>query len=167
MIRKFKWLLITILLLPIMPILGAIKVKPLAEVVDKWVDVTPGRAAYYEREATVAGSEWEKNTTAAAKAFKSAISAANIEALFTGGVKRAGASKYERKVKDVGVGRFGPGVSAAKTDFSDGVSPYLDEIAKVTLTARGPRGSTVNYSRVSEIGTALTKKRLALRAAGS
>ena len=165
--RRFLSLLIWILLLPILPILGAIRVKPLADVVDKWVDVTPGRSAYYEKGASVAGSDWEKGATDAAAAYKLAVTAANIDAMFKGGVKRAGAGKYERKVKDVGVARFGPGVTAAKTDFSDGVGPMLDTIAGVTLDARQPRGSAANYKRVQDIGTALHKKRLALRAAGA
>lgn len=145
----------------------AIKVKPLADVVDKWADVTPGRSAYYEKAASVAGGDWEKGATAAKTAYKAAVSAANIDAMFAGGIKRAGAAKYERKVKDVGVARFGPGVTAAKADFSTGVSPMLDTIAGITLAARQPRGSEANYARVREIGVALNKKRLALRAAGA
>lgn len=144
----------------------AIKVKSLTEVRDKWLDVTPGRAGYYEKEASVAGSDWEKGAADASGAFKAGISAANIESLFKGGIKRAGAAKYERKVKAVGVARFSQGVSAAGPDFEAGVSPFLDEIAKITLPARQPRGSEANYARVRDIGTALHKKRLALRAAG-
>lgn len=145
----------------------AIKVKPLAEVVKKWVDVTPARAGYYEAEATVAGDDWEKSATAAAGAYKAGVSAPNIERMFAGGVKRAGAAKYNRKVKDVGVTRFGPGVIAAETDFSTGVSPMLDTIRAITLAARQPRGSLANYDRVKAIGVELNKKRLALRAAGA
>jgi len=145
----------------------AIKVKPLAEVAKKWADVTPGRSAYYEAAASVAGSDWESGAAAAAGAFKAAVTAANIEALFKGGVKKAGAAKYNRKVKDVGVARFGPGVTAAAPDFEAGVAPMLDEISKITLSARAPRGSEANYARVREIGTVLHKKRLALRAAGA
>lgn len=144
-----------------------IKVKPLADVVAKWVDVTPGRSAYYEKEASVAGSDWEKGATAAKAAYKSAVSAANIDEMFVGGIKKAGAGKYERKVKAVGVSRFGPGVTAAEPDFSAGVEPMLSTIAGVTLDPRQPRGAEANYARVRAIGTALHKKRLALRAAGS
>jgi len=165
--HKVIWLLQLVLLLPLVPIFGVIKVKSLTEVRDKWLDVTPGRASYYEKEASVAGSDWEKGATEASSAFKAGISAANIEALFKGGIKRAGAGKYERKVKDVGVARFSQGVSAAGPDFEAGVSPFLDEIAKITLPARAPRGSEANYARVRDIGVALHKKRLALRAAGS
>jgi len=144
----------------------AIKVKPLADVVKKWVDVTPARAGYYEAEASVAGADWERSATAAAAAYKAGVSAPNIEKMYTGGVKRAGAEKYERKVKAVGATRFGPGVLAAEKDFSDGVGPMLDAIKGITLAPRQPRGALANYERVKAIGVELNKKRLALRAAG-
>jgi len=125
------------------------KVKTLAEVTDKWADVTPGRSAYYE------------------KGAKAAVSAGNIDAMYAGGIKRAGAAKYERKVTEVGAARYGPGVTAAKGDYSDGVAPMLDELAKITLPARAPRGSAANLQRVGVIATALNKRRLSLRAAGA
>lgn len=144
-----------------------IKVKSVADVAKKWAEVTPGRSAYYEAGATIAGDDWEKNTISAASAYKAAVTAANIDKLFSGGVKKAGGDKYQRKVKDVGVGRFGTGVAAAEGDYSEGMSPMLDEIAKITLPARQPRGSAANLARVSAIADALHKKRLALRAAGA
>ena len=165
--HKLLSLLTMVLLLPIMPVLGALKVKSVAEVRDKWLDVTPGRATYYEKEASAAGPDWEKGATDASGAFKAGISAANIEAMYKGGIKRAGAAKYERKVKDVGVARFSQGVSAAGPDFEAGVAPFLDEISKVTLDPRQPRGAEANLGRVRAITTALHKKRLALRAAGA
>ena len=143
-----------------------ISVKPVAEVAAKWGEVTPGRSSYYQKGVTGAGTQWERNTAAAAAAYKAAVSAANIEKMFAGGVKKAGGAKYERKATDVGVSRFGPGVSAAVPDYLAGVAPMLEAIAGVTLTPRAPRGSDINYNRVKEVGTALAKKRLALRAAG-
>jgi len=144
----------------------AIKVKALTDVVKKWVDVTPARASYYEAEAGIAGADWEKGATAASSSYKAGVSAPNIEKMFTGGIKRAGAAKYERKVKGVGKDRFGPGVIAAQIDFSDGVAPMLDTIRGITLPTRQPRGALANYERVKAIGVELNKKRLALRAAG-
>ena len=145
----------------------AIKIKPIGDIAKKWVEVTPGRAVYYEANASVAGADWEKGAAAAAPAYKAAVTAPNIEKMFVGGVKRAGAAKYQRKVIDVGVGRFGPGVAAAVMDFSTGFEPFVSTIAAITLPARGPRGSTANYARVSAIGVELNKKRLVLRAAGA
>jgi hypothetical protein len=142
------------------------KTKALADVVQKFTDVTPGRSAYYERGAVGAGSEWEKNTTAAKASYKAAVSASNIDSMFAGGVKKAGAAKFDRKVKDVGVARFGPGVTAAAPDYASGMAPMLETLAATTLPARAPRGSDSNLERVRTIATALHKKRLAIRAAG-
>lgn len=143
------------------------KVKSVADVATKWADVTPGRSAYYEAGAGAAGSDWEKGATEAVSNYKSAVSAGNIGQMYSGGVKRAGGAKYERKVKSVGATRYGPGVTAAKEDYSEGVAPMLDELSRITLPARAPRGSAANIARVTAVATALNKKRLSLRAAGA
>jgi len=142
------------------------KIASAADIAAKWKEVTPGRSSYYESGAVGAGSDWEANAAAAAAAFKAAISAADIEQRFRGGIKRAGAAKYDRKVRDVGVGRFGPGVLAAAPDFQAGFEPYVSVIAATELPARKPRGDPGNIDRVRAISTALNKKRLALIGAG-
>jgi hypothetical protein len=144
----------------------AIKVKSAADVAKKWGEVTPGRQGYYQAGAAAAGSDWEAGALAAKANFKSAVSAANIDAMFVGGVKRAGAAKYTRKVNEVGVARFSQGVQAAVGDMSAAVEPFLQTIAGMTLPARQPRGSAANLQRVALIATELNKKRMALRASG-
>ena len=139
-----------------------LKVKAAADIAKKWGDVTPGKSGYYEAEATVAGALWESNAVKAEKTFKSAIAEAGLEKRFVGGIKKAGAAKYERKVKDVGVGRFGPGVAAAIADMESGFAPYRDVLDGMSIPDRGPRGSTTNYAIVQKIGDPLHKKRLAL-----
>lgn len=143
------------------------KVKSIDEIADKWADVTPGRSSYYEKYASVAGADWESGAVAAKPTYKSAVTAAGIEARYAGGVKKAGGAKYERKVKDVGVTRFGPGVTAAKDDMRSGFAPHRDEIERQLplLKARGPRGDPGNWDRSQKLGMALAKKRLALIAA--
>ncbi len=145
----------------------AIKVKSAAEIAKKWGEVTPGRQSFYEAGAVGSGAEWEAGTTAAAASFKAAVSASNIDALFKGGIKKAGAEKYNRKVKEVGVARFGQGVTASIADMASGMGPMVETIAGLTLSARQPRGSEGNLTRVREVATALHKKRLALRTAGA
>ena len=144
----------------------SIKVPSAAEAAKKWGDVTPGRQGYYEAGAKASGGDWEKNTIDGAKAYKAAISAGNIEQMFAGGVKKAGAAKYVRKITDVGANRFSQGVTAAITDMQSGIEPMLATIASVTLPQRQPRGSTANLQRVAAVADALNKKRLSLRAAG-
>lgn len=133
----------------------------------KWGDVTPGRGAYYEAGVATAGADWEKNTSAAAAAYKAAISAGNIQAMYSGGVKRAGGAKYQRKASGVGKDRFGAGVTAAIGDMQAGIAPMLSAIAAVDPPARQPRGAAANQQRSVVYQTALNKTRLALRSAGA
>jgi len=137
------------------------------EVSKKWGEVTPGRAGYYEAKTPAAGPIWESNTIAAKSTFKTAVSAAGIENRFAGGVKRAGAAKFSRKVTAVGVGRFGPGISAAVEDMKSGVEPFLSVLAAIEIPDRGPRGDAGNYAIVQKVGDPLHKKRLALLGASS
>jgi len=144
-----------------------ITVKSAAEIANKWAEVTPARAGYYESEAPAAGAEWEANTVAAGGTYKAGISVAGIEKRFVGGVKRAGAAKFARKVKDVGVARYAPGVAAAKADMASGIADYVAVLDGLEIPDRGPRGSVANYAIVQKVGEALHKKRLAVLAATS
>jgi len=142
------------------------KVPSLAEVSKKWVEVTPGRQGYYESGVKGAGADWEKGASDGVVAWKSAISAANIDKMMLGGIKRAGAEKYTRKAGGVGVTHFSSGVSAGQPDFEKGMGPVLDAEAKVDKPARFPRGNTANRRRSEVFQEALTKMRAAQRGAG-
>ncbi|MGB9672437.1 MAG: hypothetical protein ACPLZY_04750 [Candidatus Norongarragalinales archaeon] len=142
-------------------------VKPVDKIAKKWVDVTPGRAAYYEAGVKAPLKNWEENTVAQAAAYKGAVTAPNIDKMFTGGVKKAGFAKWQRKATEVGASRFGPGVQAAAPDYQAGFAPYAETLATVEVPARGPRGADINFEKVKKIGQELMKKRLALRAAGT
>jgi hypothetical protein len=135
------------------------------EAATKWSEEAPKRQVYYEKETIGKGSVMEANARAAASTYKAAVSAADIDKRFSGGLKGSGA-KFDRKVKDVGVSRFGPGITAAKPDYETKVGPYLAEIAATDVPARKPRGDPGNWDRSRKIGEALNKKRLALAAAG-
>lgn len=144
-----------------------LKAPSAADIAKKWADVTPGRAAYYETNAPAAGPDWEAGALAAVSIWKAAMAQAGIEKRLAGGIKKAGAAKFARKVKDVGVDRFGPGVTAAQPDMEAGVAPFRDVIDGLSVSTRGPRGAAQNYKISQEVGDALHKKRLALLAAGS
>lgn len=143
------------------------KIGTIADIASKFIEVTPGRSHYYEAGVTTPKEDWEKNTVAAAKSYKSAVSAPDIEKRFSGGAKKAGTAKWQRKAKDVGVDRFGPGVLASETDFMTSFEPYVAVIAAVDMDERQPRGSEANYKRSKQVGDAMHKKRLALIGAGA
>ena len=144
----------------------ATDIKGAAEIAAKWARVTPQRQSDYEAGASNAGAKQNANAIAAAKAFTSAVTAGNIGQLYAGGLRRAGADKYNRKVKEVGVSRFGPGVMAAQADMQNGMAPMVEAIAAVTPPARAPRGDVSNQQRSVVYQVAINKKRLALRTAG-
>jgi hypothetical protein len=147
--------------------MAKVKIKTMTDIADKWAEVTPGRASYYEAGVRNPLENWEDATIAAMAAYKSAVSAADIGKRHAGGVKRAGFAKWQRKSVDLGVDRFGPGVTAAKDDYHDGYAPFQAVLAGLELPARKPRGDPANQDRTKEIGAALFKKRLALVGAGS
>jgi hypothetical protein len=141
---------------------------PTAEAVaKKWTEKASGASTYYEAGVAGAGGRWEANTTAAAGNFQAAISAGNMKALFAGGVKKAGAGKYQRKASGVGKDRFSGGVQAATTDYQNGVAPNLSVIASVDPPARQPRGNAANQQRSIVYQVALNKARLARLSAGT
>jgi len=142
-----------------------ISVKSAADIAKKWAEVTPGKAGYYATEAPAAGAQWEARTTASGGIYTASLAEAGIGKRFVGGVKRAGAEKFSRKVKDVGVARYGPGVAAAQADMSAGVAPYVSALEGLEIPDRGPRGSPGNYAIVTAVGTKLHAQRLAVLAA--
>lgn len=140
----------------------AIKVKSVSTAATKW-DVNAGRAADdFATEAAAAASVWEAQTKAAKDNYHKAITASGIADRFVGGVSRAGAAKFARKINDVAKDRFAPGIHAAVTDYTERVTPFLETIAALTLPRRGPRGDPSNYNRVEAVGKALSTKRLAM-----
>jgi len=144
--------------------MAKIVLRPVEDIASKWAEVTPGRAAYYEAGVRNPRRDWDTATLAAATTYKAAVQNPAIDKLFAGGVKRAGKEKWQRKAIDLGVSRFGPGVSAAKDDFAKGFAPYAEELTRIELPAKKPRGSPDNIDRVKKIMDALHKKRLALMA---
>ncbi len=142
------------------------KIRGIDDITAKFIEVTPGRAPFYESGVRDPLEDWEAQTVAAAAAFKAAVSAADIGKRFAGGARRAGTSKWQRKAIDVGVDRFGPGVLAAEADFKAGFDPFHSVITATEIPDRKPRGDPANYDRVKKIGEALFKKRLALIGAG-
>lgn len=147
--------------------MAKVKIKPMAAIADKWAEVTPGRSEYYEAGVRDPLEDWESATVAAMAAYKASVSAPDIGKRHSGGVKRAGTAKWQRKSIDLGVNRFGPGVMAAKEDYNDGYAPHQATLAALDLPARKPRGDPANNERTKVINVALFKKRLALVGAGS
>ena len=163
--KALLWIYMILMLL-LLPILGAIKVKPIDASANKWSENAGRATAEFAANAEAAADEWQRATAASADTFHQAITAANVKERFRRGVVRAGAAKFARKIRDAARDRFGPGVAAAMDDYKVGVEPYLSTLAAITLDPRKPRGDPANYRRVEQIGKALNAKRLALLGGG-
>ncbi|MEM2175118.1 MAG: hypothetical protein QXI58_05820 [Candidatus Micrarchaeia archaeon] len=144
-----------------------IVLRDLDTIAKKWVDVTPGRAAYYEAGVRNPLEDWASEAIKAAPVYKAAVQVANIDKLYAGGVKMAGTPKWQKKATELGVPRFGPGVSAALDDYKNGFGPYHATLAALEIPERGPRGSDANWEISKKVGKALAAKRIALKAAGT
>jgi hypothetical protein len=166
MLKKIALFLRFLLLLPIMPILGALTVKPIDASSTKWADNASRAATEFATNAAAAADTWARNTAGSADNFGQAVSAAGIKNRFRNGVVKAGAAKFARKINDVAKDRFGPGVAAAKDDYKSGAEPYFSTLASLSLSARKPKGDPANYKRVEEVGKALNAKRLAMLGSG-
>lgn len=145
---------------------GAVAVKSAADAATKWSTNAAAAQSYYAAGVANAGNTWQTNTLNAAGNYDNAVKSGTIKQMFSGGVKKAGAAKYQNKATTLGATRFSQGVQAAGADYSAGVTPYLQTIAGLTLAARAPRGSASNLQRVTQIATALNAKRLAMATAG-
>lgn len=143
----------------------AIKVASVTDASKYWVEGAQARAGRYGVNAPAAATTWQQNTVAAAPNFKSGVTAPNIDKMFAGGVARAGAPKFQRKVNLNGVPRFSPGVANAQQDYEAGVAPFLETIKATDIPARKVRGDPANQARSTNIQVNLFKKRLALRGA--
>lgn len=138
-----------------------------ADIATKWVEVTPARASYYEAETPKAADLWETNAKAAKGTYKTSVADPKIGDRFAGGIARVGAEKFKRKVVDVGVGRYGPGITAAEGDMSAGIAPYRDTLDGLEVPDRKPRGDLANLKIVETIFKTLHAKRLAVLGASS
>jgi hypothetical protein len=143
-----------------------VSIKPIEQVASKWARVTPGRSADYEAGISAPRRSWAASAAAAEAAYQAGVQAAIQRKAFSGGVRRAGDEKWQRKAREVGVGRYGPGVQAAQSDYAQGFAPFASTIASLSIPDRKAKGDPANIDRVRILAAALHEKKLAQQAGG-
>jgi len=136
------------------------KIRSVEEIADKYARVTPARSADYQEGVKSPKTDWRGATEAAEETWQQGIQSAISNKSFGKGVRRAGTEKWQRKTLELGVSRWGPGVSAAKDDYAAGFGPYAQEIAATQLPPRGARGDPRNIERVAKLAMALHARKL-------
>jgi len=137
-----------------------VKLKSVGEIAEKWADVTPGRAPYYEVEMKVAGEAWKDGAKKGQKPYEDAMSDPDTLKRREKGITDAAAEKLQRLGSKLGPARFRAGIPETEVDYISGFTPYHGVISAWVPPARGPRGDSKNYDIVKSIGDALHKKRV-------
>jgi len=135
-------------------------IKPATVIGEKWARVTPGRSADYEAGVKAPKKDWATEAKSAESAYEAGITDAIGRKQYGKGIDKAGTGKWKRKATEVGVGRWGPGVRAARSDYEKGFAPYHDVIEATTLPERFPKGDPRNIDRVATIAAALHAKKV-------
>ena len=138
----------------------ALNVKDAASSAAKFVARAQAAGGDYTKGVQGAGDAWQSRTAAGADAYAAGVNAAITAQRFQKGVAKAGSAKYVSRAAGVGAARYPQGVGAAGPNWQQGVQPYLDTLAGLTLPPRAPRGSPNNINRVAMIADALRKKKL-------
>jgi len=137
-----------------------VRVKAIGDIAEKWAKETPARQPYYAAGIENPTKDWAESAAAAEPAYAAGVQEAIGRKAFSKGVREVGTEKWQRKAREVGVPRYGPGVTAAKGDYMTRFGPYRDELERVSLPTRGPRGDPRNLERVKAIADALHKRRI-------
>lgn len=124
-------------------------------IAQKWERVTPGRTADYENGVRTPRRDWQEATLAATATYREAIIISLNGLYWERGVNAAGTRKWQEKTLAKGPVRWAQGVRLAVQDFARGFDPYRNEIARINLPVRAPRGDPRNLDRVRIIAEAL------------
>ena len=138
-------------------------IKPTAVIAEKWERVTPSRVPDYEAGVRNPRRSWEDATAESAESYAMGVTAAVADGRFESGVRRAGDEKWRRKTLLKGPGRWAEGVRVSGDDFASGFDPYRDEIERIVLPPRGPRGDPRNLERVRIIAERLHALKLRIQ----
>lgn len=138
------------------------KIKSAAAIAAKWARVVPTRQSDFEDGIKDPDVDWAAGAAAAGGVYAEGVQAAIADDRFAKGVRSAGNEKWKRKVLDVGVQRWAPGVRAAQGDFEAGFGKFVTVIESTLakLPPRGPRGAPGNNERQAIMSRALHEARV-------
>jgi len=138
----------------------AIEVKDAATSAAKFTQRGQAAASDYAAGVRGAGQKWQQQTAASEENYEAGVTAAMGRHAFSRGVQAAGGGKFEQKASTTGARRFPEGIREAGPAFQEGVQPYLQTIAAITLPPRRPKGDPANFQRVQVVGEALRRKKV-------
>lgn len=159
-VRRFLIGMISVLAEVMADQTGALKLKSMSEITEKWRRRASAAGPDYEAGVRSPKEDWSSETIAAKAAYEAGVQDAIGRDAFTKGVREAGTEKWARKTLAVGPARYPTGVAAAEADYSTGFGPYRDAIERIVLPIRGRRGDPANIERVRGIADALHRQKV-------
>ena len=144
----------------------AIKVKPMARIVERWQQGANLGSADYARNAVAAAAEYGAKAAAGQAAWKAGVNGPGADTRFATNVRGRGQTRYARKINAVGQSRYAEGVANGGDAYQEGFAPYAQLLAGLTPPARGPRGAPANKAIASFVSDALHNRRIGQTGAG-
>jgi hypothetical protein len=105
------------------------------------------------------GSELGSGDGRLEQAYADGVAEAQTRGAFKKGVSKSGNAKWAAKTKELGVGRWAPGIRASETDYTTAMQPVVQTIERTVLPPRGPRGDPRNMERAVVMARALADAR--------
>ncbi|MEM3988545.1 MAG: hypothetical protein QXZ22_08140 [Sulfolobales archaeon] len=137
-----------------------IVLRPLDKIVEKWRSRASAASGDYAAGVEAPKYDWQKNTLAAADAWKAGVTEAAAKNTFAKGVASKSTDFWKSRAMTLGTARFADGVSKSVDVYKGNFAPYYDTLSKLELPPRGARGDPKNIERVRAIITALRAKKV-------
>jgi len=133
----------------------AIPIKDAGAIASKWA----GRAGAAAQDYSNGVSQTTKSQSGAAIAAKNvwaeSVAAAAQNDSYAKGLAKSGDGKWRDGVASKGSLRYGPGVTAGKTNYANGIAPVLQALSGINLPPRNVKGN--NMGRVQIVVDTLRK----------
>ncbi len=137
------------------------EVRNLNEGAEKFRTRAQAAAPDYTKGVQTAGPKWLAGAEASGDVYAAGVQEAIAQGRFAGGVRRAGAGRYQDRAVKLGGDRYRTGVVEGAADWSKGYAPMADALRAVNLGPKSIRGSAQNYDRARKVGEALRAAKLA------
>ncbi len=138
----------------------ALRIKPTADIGQKFIKVTPGRVDEYVIGTSDPTVKWQEPTAQAAGNYSEGVQQAIANKAFEKGVARAGDEDWRAGVSGKGKDRFGPGVRGALDRYTKGFDAFRNAIERTTLPVKGIKGSAQNSERSAAMQRVLHETKL-------
>jgi len=138
-------------------VFGAIKVKDIGAVTQKYQTRAAAAAGDYKTGVQQAGQDWQSGALAGETNYEQGVQESIGKKRYGRGIQQAGADKYVQNATTLGAARYPQGVQQAGPSFSKGMAPVLDRIRALNLPPKGPKRSPQNQQRAAMVALELGK----------